>query len=555
MCRRFQKGVFVDVIFALGILSVFFGCDGKKSVNTVVAPKTIESRDPMGKYDPPIGVTTARTLSQVVRFDASDPDKRSLDENRWVRHFKQDLGIIMTHKWVSTDQDSDLAKWSAAIASGDVPDFAVVNDPVYKQLYEADMIADMGDILAAYGSGSYLSLLTQSDYDQMSFDGTLLGFPGPAKGFHGSTLLFVRQDWLDKVNLSLPKTIEDVIETARVFKEAQLGGPETIGLLFSNNITGGHNFVAGDGKWDGFFNGFGAYINYWLEKDGKLVYSNIQPEVKNALLRMQELYRAGIINRDFAVINDAIAREYVASGKVGIFYSTAWDVVQSMFVAHNNDPGADFVPLEPPSIRGQHYKFQTNTPMPQKIFVSKKYEHPEAVVKIANFYDWARNEDVQYYSEGPDGFPYFQLMPWSQFSRATDDLDRAEAIRYAESTGSTEKLNTQIFQRAWEMYQQAKEGEAPYYHLTMFGKRGSFSLLYDLYHADRILLDGYLGLPTETQSIRGGVLDNELNASLFDVVMGADISVYEKAVQNWLGNGGNKVTEEVNQWYSALKGK
>jgi putative aldouronate transport system substrate-binding protein len=551
----------VTLLVGLAAFSVLTACGGAKSgsggaaQSATATAKVIEKQDPMGKYDPPVSITTERTLSQVVRFDVSDPDKRSLDENRWVRHFRDDLGINMSHKWVSTDPDSDLAKWNAAMASGDVPDFAVVNDQIYKLLYEADLIADMGETLAAYGSGNYLSLLTQSDYDQMTIDGKLMGFPGPAKGFHGTSLLFVRQDWLNKVGLPLPQTIEDVIAVARAFYAAKLGGSDTIGLLFGRNISGGVNFSAADGKWDGFFNGFGAYLNYWLEKDGKLVYSNIQPEVKDALLAMQALYKDGIINKDLAVTSDEVAREYVASGKAGIFYATAWNVVQSMFVAHNTDPSADFVPLEPPSVKGKTFKFQTNTPKPQRIFVSNKCKNPEAVVKIANFYDWARNTDVQYYSEGPDGFPYFQLMPWSQFSRATDDLDRAEAIRFAESTGSMEKLNTDIFQKAWSMYQMAKKGEAQYYHLTMFGEKGSFSLLYDSYHAGHILLDGYMGLPTATQSVKGDLLNDELNTSLYEVVMGADISVYERAAQRWLTNGGNQVTEEVNQWYRALKNK
>lgn len=33
--------------------------------------------------------------------------------------------------------------------------------------------------------------------------------------------------------------------------------------------------------------------------------------------------------------------------------------------------------------------------------------------------------------------------------------------------------------------------------------------------------------------------------------MGEDISVYDEAVSNWFANGGQTITDEVNEWYAA----
>jgi putative aldouronate transport system substrate-binding protein len=341
---------------------------------------------------------------------------------------------------------------------------------------------------------------------------------------------------------------------AETFKAAKLGGNDTIGILFSNNNTGGSSFSGGDGKWDGFFNAYGAYLNYWLEKDGKLVYSNVQPEIKTPLLAMQDLYKKGTMNRDAVVINNEVAQEYVASGKVGIFYASAWCTTLSMFTLHNNDPSSKIVNLYPPPAgKGKIYPIQTNTPKAMRIFVSVDCKYPEAVVKMANLTDRNRNENHLYYNVDENGFQYYKFLPWGVFAKGSDDQDRSEAFRHAELTGSLEKITSPLWEGLYNTHILALEGKAPYWNLLMNGKEGSFSTVWDAIQANLVLLDAYNGLPTETQALKGDIINSTLDTAMFEVVMGADISVYERAVEQWYANGGAQITEEVNAWYQSLK--
>jgi putative aldouronate transport system substrate-binding protein len=41
---------------------------------------------------------------------------------------------------------------------------------------------------------------------------------------------------------------------------------------------------------------------------------------------------------------------------------------------------------------------------------------------------------------------------------------------------------------------------------------------------------------------------------MFDVVMGADISVWDRAVARWKADGGDQITKEVNDWYQSVGG-
>jgi hypothetical protein len=40
---------------------------------------------------------------------------------------------------------------------------------------------------------------------------------------------------------------------------------------------------------------------------------------------------------------------------------------------------------------------------------------------------------------------------------------------------------------------------------------------------------------------------------MYDVIRGADISVYDQAVERWLADGGRQITDEVNRWYAGIK--
>jgi putative aldouronate transport system substrate-binding protein len=550
--KKFLAGLLVLIAFTVSMS----GCGKQSGGAGTAVTRSAGKQDPFGKYTPEITLTTVRTMSPNDKFEQNDPEKRSYEENRWMRVFKEDLGINVKYNWLAPDSDSAMAKWNANIAAGDIPDFAIVDDNIYKQLYEADYIADMGQILQDYGTEDYLSTITQSDYEMMTMDGKLLGFPGGAKALMGATVLFVRQDWLDKVGLPAPQTIDDVIATARAFRAAKLGGNDTIGLLVGNSV-GGPDFVFVDGKLDSFMNAYGAYYNYWVVKDGKLAYGTVQPEMRAALLKLQEMYKEGLINKDFAVVNNPVAREYVASGKAGLWYANGSSVVHSQNTLVKTTPGANPIHVWPPmAVKGKDYPIQTNSPKGHRIFVSNKSKNPEAVVKLATLSYRYKFKDGTYYMEDETGFPYYKFLPWGDtFAPAEDDLLRSDAIRQAELSGSTEPLPDTAWQATYETYKLAKEGKSDPWNLLLYGPKGVFSTVYDKYKAGQLLLEGYNGLPTDTQVLKGGIINAALQAAMFEVIMGADISVWDRAAEKWYADGGTQITSEVNQWYQSLNRK
>jgi putative aldouronate transport system substrate-binding protein len=557
--RSFVTAALLTVCLGLGL-----GCTAKTQTAGVSGGTGTGEAGYLGKYEPAITYSTARQLNNTILFDQNISDRRSLDENIWARTFREDLGINITHSWIAPDGDSNTAKWNAAMASGDVPDFATVSQNVSKLLYDAGLCYEMDEIVEQWASPELKALIPQDFYEQLTIDGKLVGLPLPAKAAQGATLLFIRTDWLDQLGLPLPKSVEDVMSIARAFRDAKLGGPNTIGIMFGQNTSGGTTgslaFGSADGKWDGFLNGYGAYLNYWIEKDGELAYSTIQPELRPALLALRSLYREGVMNRDFAAINNQVAQEYITSGRVGIFYMTAWNVSSTIQTLHNLDPKARVINMFPPGTGGRVFSIQTNTPRVLRVFVSAKTKNPEAVVKLANMTVRYMYEDYgQYISQ--DGFRVYKYLPWGDFlPPVLQDMGVSNAIRTAERNGggisnidSDDLKNWPGLPVIYENYLLAKEGKQDIWYLETYGEGGEITTLHDAMQDGKLLFDAYNGQVTDTMALKGDIITTALHAAMFDVVQGADISVWDRAVQKWLDDGGAQIIREVKDWYKSVR--
>lgn len=67
------------------------------------------------------------------------------------------------------------------------------------------------------------------------------------------------------------------------------------------------------------------------------------------------------------------------------------------------------------------------------------------------------------------------------------------------------------------------------------------------------LCGSYNGPLTENMTLYESSINEALTAAMVKVVMGEDISVYEDAVAAWYANGGEAITEEVNDYYQSNK--
>lgn len=521
--------------------------------------KPTESADPFGKYDPGITLRGAWVDTGGTVFVPGNPDYDSASQNVYIDAYKERLGISVEYDWVSADMDAYNTKWNLATAQQNLPDFGMVNEVQYKMLLEAGLIMDMTDIFEQYASDKYKAFLDADGGATRGYsthEGRLMGLPITGATPDSVALIHIRKDWLDKLDLPVPTTIDELDATMQAFIDNKMGGEGTFGLIGSKQAFGADPDVA----FRGIMNGYGAYPNVWIpDESGKLHYGSASEKTYEPLLKLQEWYKKGFINKDFAVTEKSIAKEDVAAGKVGVVFGTFYlaSGVGDNAIA---DPNAEWVIADIPTIDGSKPIAQSSVSRTQFIFVNKDCKNPEAVVKLINLeIDLIFNEDsdvVLKYTTHPSPVSeneniqtskyvatvQFCGMPWQNLTRHTESVAALESGK--------EDFSIALSKTTYDNHLRYEGGERSLFNsYHIFGPAGTFTVINQLKNEDRILLDHYQSIPTTTMTEKKSILDDALYASMINVVMGEDISTYEKAVADWFKNGGQEMTDEVNAWY------
>lgn len=559
-----KKQLSKAIAFALCavMLASFVACGNSKtttSSTTVSAPSstaetTVSKPDPFGKYSPTITLTTARSLDSYVKFNPDKPTQKSLTENIWATSYEEQLGIKFNYIWTPNSEQYN-SKWNVALASGDIPDIAEVDGTLYKQLVDSGLVEDMTQYYKDYASDVYKKANVDDGgltMKYMTFSGKLLGLPENGSQPDNANLMFIRKDWLKKVNMTEPKTIDDLIKVAEAFKAAKLGGEGTYGICIGKQVNGGQNDFAG------LLNGFKAYYNMWLKNSSdELVYSTIQPEMRTALLKLQQMYKSGLFSSDFAVKDGSKVGEDLVAGKVGISFGIFWAPYGSILSSIDSDKASEWEVVTPPTSDGSTYISQASAAPGSYLFVKKGCKNPEAAVKVLNLNLKLALEDPNKYVTtlvtGEDGVEVFKYRVGQNIWPPWKNMNTFQAVADAFASGDTSKLIPEQL-KAYSQIKKALNGDRKTIcDILVFGQNGTFNHISDFKKNNQLLIDADQTLPTETQVTSGELLKSSLDAAIFKVIMGDDISTFDNAVSAWKQGGGDKITNEINAWYEANK--
>jgi putative aldouronate transport system substrate-binding protein len=356
------------------------------------APATAATApDPYGKYDQTVVLTSVRS------FETSEtlPEGDTPENNQYTRYVKDTLNIDVQYIWTSATADYD-QKVNLTIASNDIPDAMVVNLSQLTQMVAADQLADLTETYNTYVAPPVKQMMDSSKgiaLDAVTFDGKIMAIPALTVPDDGYQLMWIRKDWLDKLGLPVPKTIDDVEKTAQAFVTQDPGGVgkgTVIGILGPQNGGLIHTDFTQptNGMWtfDPVFGAFHAYPGFWVKgSDGKVAYGSILPETKTALAKLADWYKKGLIDPEMGVRKDSSAP--VAGSTAGIYFGEWWNGYWPLPDAIKNNPTANWqayaVPLDDQGVWNPH----VGTPATSFVVVRKGYENPEAAMKIVNLFN------------------------------------------------------------------------------------------------------------------------------------------------------------------------
>ena len=196
------------------------------ALSLAIAPAYAE--DPFGKYDPPITVHFVRDTDDTLdaNFFSQYPDK-TMTDNLWTDLYRDELGIIVEYDWIVKGGDEYDQKLNIALATGDIPEFVSLTALQVKQLAEAEMIQPLDEVYEKYAAPLTKEMLLATGtapFDAVTFDGKLYALPEVDSTLMLADVIWIRADWLEKLGLEEPKTMDDLMNVMEAFVNADFDG-------------------------------------------------------------------------------------------------------------------------------------------------------------------------------------------------------------------------------------------------------------------------------------------------------------------------------------------
>lgn len=167
-------------------------------------------------------------------------------------------------------------------ASGELPDLIrtdSINSSMHPGAVDKGVFEDLTPLIEKFGPNLLKKIPAEAwKSPRVSRDGKIYGIP-TLSALPASRVVYIRQDWLDKLNMKAPSTIDEWLAYFEAVKREDVNGNgdpnDEYGFYVRENLIYSNLF----------FNEFGADPGVWTYRDGKLEPGSIQPQVLEASVR------------------------------------------------------------------------------------------------------------------------------------------------------------------------------------------------------------------------------------------------------------------------------
>lgn len=565
---KFNKIIALAMAVAMTTLS-FAGCGSDKKKDFTEGMSEEEKQkweqaaaDPYGKYPELITYTTGYNLTnQGSDTLANTPyEKDTTENNAYTRYLKEVLNVQNKNAFEAISGPDYDQKVSMAIASGDLPDIMHVTDyKTLKELVESDLIEDLTDVYNNLACDtvrqSYASYGEQNNpLTSTTFDGKIMAIPKTQLS-DGQDFLWLRKDWLDKLKLQEPKSLEDMEKVLKAFIEQDPDGngqKDTMGLVVNSDVYG--EYPNNTFAIDNIFTSFSAYPNIWIEKDGKAVYGSVQDEMKPALELLNRWYKEGLLDKEFATRTNDDVVGLISSGKCGAYIGPWWSPFNQAQTSTYAKEHAQWINVSCPV--GTDGKVQGINTKPYQGFVvvRKGYEHPELAMKIVNVQseyavqdkteavkEVKENQSIAYFN-----WPlYCKVQPANNAQIMTEHIAAVLDKKADVSTLSTEEESYyEAALRYLEAEKNGKRADSADYSQYM----SRLVAIYKMTEEPANFVTPAFFETTDSMATKWASLEKMEMETILKIIIGEkDINAFDEFVQQWNKFGGEQITNEVNE--------
>ncbi|WP_159887238.1 extracellular solute-binding protein [Paenibacillus puerhi] len=427
--------------------------------------------------------------------------------------------------WVPDAVKED--KINMALASNTLTKIVTIQDiknSAYLNAARAGMFWELGPYFKEFPN---LSKMNETILKNTAVDGKIYGVyrqnPLSRQG------IILRKDWLDNLGLKTPTTIDELYAILKAFKTDdpdKNNKADTFGIADRNDL-----------KY-GLFKTIASYHgtpNDWGMKDGKLVPEFMFDEYVESMKFARKLYTEKLVNEDFAVTSKQQQWDYFTTGKAGVYIGNMDDSANLNNALLKINPGAklDLVNRIAGPDGKPHVWSQAGH---NGVYVIPKSEvkTEEELKRILAFFDKLAEPDIFRYTQlGIEGTHYKSIDGKFYELIAAADTVRDVDVRPLASLQAI--LPSNVLKPANDPLREK--------NIKLNEDNESF-----------IVPSPIEALESATFSEKGNELRKIIDDATLKFILGQiDEDGFQKHVENWRKQGGDKVMEEYNAAYA--KGK
>ena len=562
--NRLKQTLKKSVAFGVtGIMLILAGCKSPAGFvsndNEEYNARMEEARTtPFGAYPE----TIEYTLGKMTSVNNSNmPENDTYTDNAYTRYIKSVINVQNVDAFEANDSQYD-TNVSMAISMGSLPDIMVVSsqDEV-EQLVGAGLIEDLTESYNNCISDRIRKMYESygdSLKDMVTYDGKIMALP-ETNITDGPNLVWLRKDWMDKLGLSEPHTIDDVVNIVKHFisedpgnnGEDASGKPNTVGLAVDTDVTGECGYSS-EFLLDIIFACFGAYPKQWImNDDGEIVYGSVTDEAKEALSYINSLYNQGVIDNDFLLRTSTNICELIENGLCGSFFGPWWAPNNPLANAVSRNPDANWQPYLIATDSDGTTSYHSQNPCYKYVVVRKGYEHPEIAAKmISVMFDKVRFDCTD--SEEFKNYYQLNVEPTARPLSINVDYNNALSICYRnidatisgrKNPDSLELLERSFYDACSEYIKNANKTS------TQWAAYMSRIKACSLIAQDNIkVVDSLYFKTTDTMKSHWWRLKAKEKEAYLKIISGEeDISYFDTFVKEWNEQGGQTITSEVSE--------
>ncbi len=571
-----KKKKVVSILLVLSMVAGLAACgnDSGQKTSDSQAVKITDDGNAFG-YDDPITINVGVDYNS----DFSWAPGQDAENNDWWDLYKEE-GYNMKLMY-NVDGTQAETKRTTAIASGTYPDIMFVSGADLVKYAQTGVIASIDEAYDTYATDNlkdYIAAGGDSALDSAKVDGKLYAIPQVYDNHSAAMMMFIRQDWLDKLGLKMPTTMEELKAVAAAFTNNDPDGNgknDTYGLA----LCGKDGFT----YWSGlqaFFEGYGAAPGHWngqfsfIENDGKVEWGGaLSDEMKAGLTDLQEMYNNGSLAKNFSTMDYNQLLEDIGSGKCGIWFAPNWGAMVPAIDAMKSDINAHITTAKIPDGMGEGSSKAYIPTIPNGYYVvSSKCANPEALVKLSNLAveKFCHPKDAEEYSiyNGETGKHSGWKTALIQLTSPTESIDCVSDIHEAVKNMNTDNLSESRKLSADpiisylnavsdgtlkdKLASDDADVETGISNYTVYGDDlgGGITML-QLIDEGNFNYSAYNYVPTDEMSNAFSTLNSMTVETIVKIITGQSVDSYDDFLKSWESLGGEESTKEAQEWYDA----